>query len=77
MEHYCHDMQNALKAADEFEGNSKEKIEKAIHEVKIWIQGNQLATQEDFEEEKEDLEGVVKNEIRRWEYGAMKRLEGC
>ena len=54
---YCHDLLNALDERDGLGGSSKGNFKKTVHEAKIWIQENQLATNDNFDGQKDDLEG--------------------
>merc|ERR1712018_147212 len=62
LENYCFTMRNTLneeKLKDKFEGDDKEKIEKAIQEALDWLDKNQLAEKDEFEAKQKELEGVV------------------
>merc|ERR1712070_524449 len=62
LENYCFTMRNTLqeeKLADKFEGDDKDKIEKAVQEALDWLDKNQLAEKEEFEAKQKELEGVV------------------
>merc|ERR1712023_611963 len=47
------------KLKDKFEGDDKEKIEKAVQEALDWLDKNQLAEKDEFEAKQKELEGVV------------------
>ena len=51
------DMLEKLK--DKFEGDDKDKIEKAVQEALDWLDKNQLAEKDEFEAKQKELEGVV------------------
>merc|ERR1739842_250700 len=62
LENYCFTMRNTLneeKLKDKFEGDDKEKIEKAVQEALDWLDKNQLAEKDEFEARQKELEGVV------------------
>merc|ERR1740121_3229145 len=62
LENYCFTMRNTLneeKLKEKFEGDDKEKIEKAVQETLDWLDKNQLAEKDEFEAKQKDLEGVV------------------
>ena len=62
LENYCFTMRNTLqeeKLKDKFEGDDKDKIEKAVQEALDWLDKNQLAEKDEFEARQKELEGVV------------------
>merc|ERR1712091_216452 len=62
LENYCFTMRNTLqeeKLKDKFEGDDKDKIEKAVQETLDWLDKNQLAEKDEFEAKQKELEGVV------------------
>merc|ERR1712220_11431 len=62
LEKYCYSMRNTLseeKLKDKFEGDDKDKIEKALQETLDWLDKNQLAEKDEFEAKQKELEGVV------------------
>merc|ERR1712093_174808 len=62
LENYCFTMRNTLqeeKLKEKFEGDDKEKIEKAVQEALDWLDKNQLAEKDEFEAKQKELEGVV------------------
>merc|ERR1712048_518645 len=62
LENYCFTMRNTLqeeKLQDKFEGDDKDKIEKAVQETLDWLDKNQLAEKDEFEAKQEELEGIV------------------
>merc|ERR1712072_1090235 len=62
LENYCLHMRNTLqeeKLKDKFEGDDKDKIEKAVQETLDWLDENQLAEKDEFEAKQKELEGVV------------------
>merc|ERR1712194_762562 len=62
LENYCFTMRNTLqeeKLVDKFEGDDKDKIEKAVQETLDWLDKNQLAEKDEFEVKQKELEGVV------------------
>merc|ERR1712100_459220 len=62
LENYCFTMRNTLqeeKLKDKFEGDDKDKIEKAVQDALDWLDKNQLAEKDEFEAKQKELEGVV------------------
>merc|ERR1712216_880287 len=62
LENYCFTMRNTLqeeKLQDKFEGDDKDKIEKAVQEALDWLDKNQLAEKSEFEDKQKELEGIV------------------
>merc|ERR1712070_953872 len=62
LENYCFTMRNTLqeeKLKDKFEGDDKDKIEKAVQETLDWLDKNQLAEKGEVEGKQKELEGVV------------------
>lgn len=62
LENYCFTMRNTLqeeKLKDKFEGDDKDKIEKAVQEALDWLDKNQLAEKDEFEAKQKELEGIV------------------
>jgi len=62
LENYCYSMRNTLqeeKLQDKFEGDDKDKIEKAVQEALDWLDRNQMAECDEFEAKQKELEGVV------------------
>merc|ERR1711869_36603 len=61
-EKYAYSMRNTLqeeKLQDKFEGDDKDKIEKAVQETLDWLDKNQLAEKDEFEAKQKELEGIV------------------
>merc|ERR1711972_958512 len=62
LENYCFTMRNTLseeKLKEKFEGDDKEKIEKAVQDTLDWLDKNQLAEKDEFESKQKELEGIV------------------
>merc|ERR1712028_204632 len=62
LENYCFTMRNTLqeeKLKEKFEGDDKDKIEKAVQEALDWLDKNQMAEKDEFEAKQKELEGVV------------------
>merc|ERR1719386_515503 len=62
LENYCFTMRNTLqeeKLKEKFEGDDKDKIEKAVQETLDWLDKNQLAEKDEFEAKQKELEGIV------------------
>jgi hypothetical protein len=67
LEKYCLSMRNTLleeKVQDKFEGDDKDKIEKAVQEALDWLERNQMAECHEFEAKRKEIEGVVKQKQR-------------
>jgi len=55
-------MRNTLqeeKLQDKFEGDDKDKIEKAVQEALDWLDKNQMAEKDEFDAKQKELEAVV------------------
>merc|ERR1712205_278585 len=62
LENYCFTMRNTSqeeKLQDKFEGDDKDKIEKAVQEALDWLDRNQMAECDEFEAKQKEIEGVV------------------
>merc|ERR1712146_352990 len=62
LENYCFTMRNTLaeeKLKDKFEGDDKDKIEKAVQETLDWLDRNQMAEKDEFDAKQKELEAVV------------------
>merc|ERR1711879_416571 len=62
LENYCFTMRNTLqeeKLKDKFEGDDKDKIEKAVQDTLDWLDKNQLAEKDEVEGKQKELEGGV------------------
>ena len=61
LENYAYNMRNTVKD-DKFAGKldpaEKQKIEKAIDDTIEWLDGNQLAEVDEFEDKLKELEGI-------------------
>merc|ERR1712003_457376 len=58
LENYCFTMRNTLqeeKLQDKFEGDDKDKIEKAVQEALDWLDKNQMAEKDEFEAKQKEL----------------------
>merc|ERR1711957_733883 len=61
LENYCFTMRNTLqeeKLKEKFEGDDRDKIEKAVQETLDWLDKDQLAEKDEFEAKQKELEGV-------------------
>ncbi|KAI3989303.1 hypothetical protein MKX01_004852 [Papaver californicum] len=61
LENYAYNMRNTVKDekfAGKLESSDKQKIEEAVEETIKWVDGNQLAEVEEFEDKLKDLEGI-------------------
>ncbi|CAN0862562.1 Heat shock 70 kDa protein [Linum grandiflorum] len=73
LENYAYNMRNTIKDekfAGKLDPADKEKIEKAIEETVQWIDGNQLAEVEEFEDKLKELEGLCNPIISKMYQGA-------
>jgi len=62
LENYCFSMRNTMqeeKLKDKFEGDDKDKIEKALAETLDWLERNQMGETDEFEAKQKELEAVV------------------
>merc|ERR1719269_534848 len=62
LENYCFSMRNTMqeeKLKDKFEGDDKDKIDKALTETLDWLERNQMAETDEFEAKQKELEAVV------------------
>jgi heat shock protein 5 len=62
LETYVYNMKNQVsdkdKLADKLEGEEKEKVEEAVKEALEWLDDNQSAEKEDYEEKLKEVEAV-------------------
>ncbi|KAJ9689032.1 hypothetical protein PVL29_014601 [Vitis rotundifolia] len=61
LENYAYNMRNTIKdekIAGKLSGSDKQAIEKAVEETIEWLEGNQLAEVEEFEDKLKELEGI-------------------
>jgi len=62
LETYCYNMKNTIsdsdKLADKLESEDKETIEEAVQEALDWLDDNQDAEKEDFEDKLKEVENV-------------------
>merc|ERR1712066_1087185 len=62
LENYCFTMRNTLeeeKLKEKFEAGDKEKIESAVQETLEWLDKNQHAEKDEFEDKQKELEAIV------------------
>merc|ERR1711988_883673 len=62
LENYAYQVRNTIDEAafkDKFEGDDKDKIEKAVQEALDWLDKNQLAEKDEFEAKQKELERIV------------------
>ena len=67
-ENYAYSMRNTLKddkVASKLSAEDKQKAEKAIEDALHWLESNQLAEVEEFEDKQKELEGVCSPIITR------------
>ncbi|KAE9601715.1 Heat shock 70 kDa protein [Lupinus albus] len=61
LENYAYNMRNTIKdekIGGKLSPDEKQKIEKAVEEAIQWLEGNQLAEVEEFEDKQKELEGI-------------------
>lgn len=61
LENYAYNMRNTIKdekIGGKLSPDDKQKIEKAVEETIQWLEGNQLAEVEEFEDRQKELEGI-------------------
>ncbi|KAK7291943.1 hypothetical protein RIF29_07510 [Crotalaria pallida] len=61
LENYAYNMRNTIKdekIGGKLSPDEKQKIEKAVEEAIQWLDGNQLAEVEEFEDKQKELEGI-------------------
>ena len=61
LENYAYNMRNTVKdekIAGKLSGSDKQAIEKAVEDTIGWLEGNQLAEVEEFEDKLKELEGI-------------------
>merc|ERR1719350_980808 len=62
LENYCFTLRNTLQEEqhkDKFEDQDNEKLEIAVQETLDWLDKNQLAEKDEFEDKQKELEGVA------------------
>merc|ERR1719364_598223 len=61
LENYCYSMKNTLddeKVKEKIPAEDAEKAKKAIDDALSWLEGNQMAEKEEFEDKRKEVEGV-------------------
>ncbi|XP_004507753.1 heat shock 70 kDa protein [Cicer arietinum] len=61
LENYAYNMRNTIKdekISGKLSVEDKEKIEKAVEDAIVWLEGNQLGEVEEFEDKQKELEGI-------------------
>merc|ERR1719198_196113 len=61
LENYCYSMKNTLddeKVKDKISEDDKSKATKAIEDALSWLEGNQQAEKEEFEDKRKEVEGI-------------------
>ncbi|KAF8389244.1 hypothetical protein HHK36_025937 [Tetracentron sinense] len=79
LENYAYNMRNTVrdeKFAGKLESGDKQKIEKAIDEAIQWLDGNQLADAEEFEDKLKELEGLCNPIIAKMYQGSVGEMPG-
>ncbi|KAF8311577.1 heat shock cognate 70 [Clavulina sp. PMI_390] len=72
LESYAYNLRNSTqdeKLASKFEGDDKEKLDKAVSETIAWLDASQEGSKEEYEEKQKELEAVA-NPIMQRLYGA-------
>ena len=72
LESYAYNLRNSTqdeKLASKFEGDDKEKLDKAVSDTISWLDSSQEASKEEYEEKQKELEAVA-NPIMQRLYGA-------
>ncbi|WIA16291.1 hypothetical protein OEZ85_012994 [Tetradesmus obliquus] len=79
LENYAYSMRNTIrddKVAEKLPADDKAKIEHAVDEVLKWLEANQLAEVEEFEDKQKELEGICNPIITRMYQGAGGGMPG-
>lgn len=61
LENYAYNMRNTIKdekIGGKLEADNKQKIEKAVEDAIQWLEGNQMAEVDEFEDKQKELEGI-------------------
>merc|ERR1719453_1314249 len=61
LENYCYSMKSTLdddKVKDKISDDDKQKATSAIEAALSWLEGNQMAEKEEFEDKRKEVEGV-------------------
>ncbi|XP_061347555.1 heat shock 70 kDa protein isoform X3 [Gastrolobium bilobum] len=72
LENYAYNMRNTIKdekIGGKLSPDEKEKIEKAVEDAIQWLEGNQLAEVEEFEDKQKELEGICNPVIAKMYQG--------
>ena len=68
LENYAYSMRNTINeegVKDKIDAADKESIEKAVNETVSWLDGNQMAEQDEFEDKLKELEGICNPIIQK------------
>ena len=68
LENYAYSMRNTINeegVKDKIDAADKESIEKAVNEAISWLDGNQMAEQDEFEDKLKELEGICNPVIQK------------
>ena len=68
LENYAYSMRNTINedgVKDKIDAADKESIEKAVNEAISWLDGNQMAEQDEFEDKLKELEGICNPIIQK------------
>ncbi|KAI7729300.1 hypothetical protein M8C21_018520, partial [Ambrosia artemisiifolia] len=72
LENYAYNMRNTIKdekISSKLPADDKKKVEDAVEEAIQWLDGNQLAEVEEFEDKMKELEGICNPIIARMYQG--------
>jgi L1 cell adhesion molecule like protein len=72
LENYAYNLRNTIrdeKIAGQLSSGDKEKLEKAVNETISWLDNNQLAEVDEFEDKQKELEGICNPIISRMYQG--------
>merc|ERR1711998_223513 len=61
LENYCYSMKNTLddeKIKDKISDDDKTKAKEAVDGALSWLEGNQMAEKEEFEDKRKEVEGI-------------------
>merc|ERR1712127_158958 len=61
LENYCYSMKNTLddeKVKDKISEEDKAKAKEAVDGALSWLEGNQMAEKEEFEDKRKEVEGI-------------------
>jgi heat shock protein 1/8 len=65
LENYAYNMRNTIKDAGNLSSDDKQKLEKAVNDAISWLDANQLAEVDEFEDKQKELEGICNPIVSR------------